>query len=211
MLGNVQCPSALVAVPTNVHEAAARCLPTLACSGTRALVKGLFVGCKFECSVPAQRPSGLCLLASLPVPFQHKDPRSCVSWPLCPSPSSRKTYPNRCKTAVLRMLRLVGGAVGGGSRTLRIRGAGTVKSCYSPGGPQVLGAPDMGFLLVGPSGFAGWGPSPKGRVTACSRVPTCLGILFSSLSLRRVQPYDPRGLRLQKCDTSQVLGGLRGI
>ena len=204
MLGNVQCPSALVAVPTNVHEAAARCLPTLACSGTRALVKGLFVGCKFECSVPAQRPSGLCLLASLPVPFQHKDPRSCVSWPLCPSPSSRKTYPNRCKTAVLRMLRLVGGAVGGGSRTLRIRGAGTVKSCYSPGGPQVLGAPDMGFLLVGPSGFAGWLLSRRGRDPAGPRFP-----LACPSSLAPPAPAGSGGLRLQKCDASPEPGGLR--
>ena len=113
---------------------------------------------------------------------QAKDPRTCVSWPLCPSPSPRKTYPNRCKTAVLRMLPLVGGAtlrmvMGAGSPILRTRGAGITKSSCSPGRPPGVGCTWPGFAEGRPVWVCRWGPSPRGRDTA---VLTCLGILYSS-------------------------------
>ena len=49
-----------VAVSQNVHKAAAPCLTTSACSGNQSLRERWL-----ECSVPAQSPTGLCLLASL--------------------------------------------------------------------------------------------------------------------------------------------------
>ena len=124
---NVPRPSALGLrlqfrkLPTRRQHVAS---PPRLSQGTSALVNGPFVGCG---------SSAVC---------QHRDPPACVSWPLCPSPSLRKTYPNRCKTAVLRMLPLVGGAtlpmsVGGGSPTLRTRGAGAVRSSCGPGVPSV--------------------------------------------------------------------------
>ena len=113
---------------------------------------------------------------------QPKDPRTCVSWPLCPSPSPGKTYPNRCKTFVLRMLPFVGGVtlrmvMVNGSPILRTRGAGIIKSSCSPGRPPGVACTWPGFTVGRPVWICRWGPSPRGRDTA---VLTCLGILYSS-------------------------------
>ena len=171
--------------------------PRLA-QATRALAKGLFVGCN---------SSAVC---------QHRDPRACISWPLSLSPSARKTYPNCCKTAVLRMLPRVGGAtlrmaVGGGSPTLRTRGAGISKSSCSPGGLPGIGCAYHGFAAGWPAWICRLGSQLEGKRHCWSWVLTCLPIIFSSFSLRGVQPQDPRGLRLQKCDASQVPGDLGSI
>ena len=98
---------------------------------------------------------------------QHRDPPACVSGPLCPSPSPRKTYPNRCKTAVLRMLPLVGGA------SLRCRWevephsqdsrGGGFKSCCSPGAARCW--VHLAWVCCRQAGLdlAGWGRSRRGR------------------------------------------------
>ena len=146
----------------------------------------------------------------------HKDPRSCVSWLLCPSPSSRKTYPNRCKTFVLRMLPFVGGVtlrmvMVNGSPILRTRGAGIIKSSCSPGGLPGIGGTWHGFAAGRPAWICRLGSQLKGKRHCLSWVLICLPILFSSFSLHGFQPQDPRGLRLRKCDASQVPSSLGSI
>ena len=103
-----------------------------------------------------------------PPACQPKDPPACVSWPLCPSPSPRKTYPNRFKTAVLRMLPLVGGAtlrmvMGNGSPILRTRGTGIINSSCSPGGLPGVGCTWHGFTVCRPVWICRLGSQSKGK------------------------------------------------
>ena len=97
-----------------------------------------------------------------------QSPRACISWPLCPSLSPRKTYPNRCKTTVLRMLPLVGGeplrmAVGGRSPHSRHVERGLLRALAAQGVPRCWVR--LAWVCCRRAGldFAGWGLSHGGR------------------------------------------------
>ena len=99
--------------------------------------------------MPAQRPSG------------------CVSRPLCPSPSPRKTYPNLCKTAVLRMLPLLGGETKDGCGRWKPHSQGSWSGALRA--VAALGAArcwvHLAWVCCRQAGldFAGWGRSRRGR------------------------------------------------
>ena len=108
--------------------------------GTRALVKVMFLSCKWEWRVPQETPKGLCLITLSPFPFtlSHLSPN-----------------PNPCETAMLRVLASIGRAnlreeAGGGNPSIRRCGDQVTSQCSSrPKGPPSLGCTRLGFAVEG--------------------------------------------------------------
>ena len=123
------------------------------------------------------------LLASLPVPFSPED----IFQPL----------QNRCveDAATCRRGDSKDGC-GGGSPTLPgLLERGLLRALAAQGVPRCWVRLAWVCCRRAGLGSQSWGKRP-----CCSRVLTCLRIFFSPY---RVQPQDPRGLRLQICDASQ--------
>ena len=184
----------------NGHKAAAFLHAQLGYLGNQSLRKVVFLGCQGEWSVPEERPKGLCLVPSSPLPFT---PRRN------PSPS---------KTAALRALSSIGGVtlrkeVGGGNPTTRRHGDQvTFQNSSSPEGGPFFGWTRLGLAFEGPTWiWRLWFTCRGDQALQVQGGLICWHVLTSSLSFRTVQPWDPSLLRFQGCDTSPSLQGVRGI
>ena len=149
-----------------------------------------------------QTPKGLCLISLSPFPFT-----------LSPPPPK----PNPCETATLRALSSVGGTnlrkeAGGGNPSIRRRGDQVSSQCSSkPKGPPSFGCTRLGLSVEGGLGSGDCGFSQRGQTRQVQWGLISWLILSSSLSLRTVQPWDPRLLRLQGCESSPHHRGLGGM